>query len=296
MAQLAARWIKWAVFGLISYSASEASAFCRTTTCDAKGHNSIECELDLNGCATRGVPLYWPKRCVPLAVHEAGSAATGLSAQQFRSLLFDAAAQWTAPFCDTGEAPSIQFVDAGVVGCDRVEFNPRGPNANVVVFRDAEWTRGFGTYGMTTVTFRERTGEIVGVDIELNSATGEFTLGDDDVRVDLRSVLTHELGHALGLSHSPYLDATMYETYQYGTTHMRDLDWDDQQAVCTVYTPGRPIPPCDPARSFSERCGGNVVGSCAAAADPPQSHGGWWALGTFALGAWALGRRIARAA
>jgi hypothetical protein len=87
---------------------------------------------------------------------------------------------------------------------------------------------------------------------------------------DFASVVTHEMGHFLGLAHSGDPHATMYASYTPGSTAMRNLTPDDMSAICTVYaadgtravaTSVAPsgkltMDPCDPAprHGFSPYC------------------------------------------
>jgi hypothetical protein len=130
------------------------------------------------------------------------------------------------------------------------------------MFHDSEWPRG-PAHALTTLTIRSDTGEILGVDIELNAAHSTFTIGDEYVDIDLLSVLTHELGHAFGLSHWWDSAATMYGSYNGYHLEMRDLDVDDIAGICTIYPKSGARPTCNTTKNFSERCGGTVVGSCA---------------------------------
>lgn len=60
-------------------------------------------------------------------------------------------------------------------------------------------------------------------------------------QIDLRSVLTHELGHALGLAHSRNRHAVMRAGILPGTAPHHTLHPDDVNAVCALY-PRSPRP------------------------------------------------------
>ena len=182
-----------------------------------------------------------------------------------------------------------------------VGFDRDGSNANVVIFHDNGWPYAGtqNTLGYTTVTFVPSTGEILGADIEVNTAENIITTGDSGVRYDLQSILTHELGHALGLSHSPDLEATMRASYNEGATDMRSLAEDDRQGLCDTYPPEREAA-CDlnPSGGFTSCRSPNVqpgapeLPSCAAARGP-AAPGPLAPLAPLAL-ALLLARRAAR--
>jgi len=53
--------------------------------------------------------------------------------------------------------------------------------------------------------------------------------------IDIQSTLTHELGHAIGLPHTPIVAATMFPFNNAGQTHQRTLSPDDVAAVRALY-------------------------------------------------------------
>lgn len=78
-----------------------------------------------------------------------------------------------------------------------------------------------------TTPVNDSTGKIVDADIQIDPSvlTGKY---------NLQQLLTHELGHALGLDHSAVLSATMYPyVAPNGSTA---LDSDDRIAIATMYS------------------------------------------------------------
>ena len=230
-----------------------ASAFCRTTTCDP---TLGECmPLDAPGCYTGGKPLSWTSRCVGFSVaHDAGP---GVTLDAFETTATAAFATWQAVTCDGGAPLSLGFADNGVVTCDKVEYNDKQPNAHVLLFRRGVWPymSSTSTIALTTVTFDRDTGAIIDADMELNATGNAFTTGDVMVEADLQSIITHEAGHFIGFSHSAIHSATMFFSYDKGTTSLRHLDPDDVAVACLAYPPTR-VATCDPtpANGFSTVC------------------------------------------
>lgn len=253
----------------------DASAFCRSTSC------SGTCDRDFDGCKVTGAPLYWPSLCVGVVLD--AQASEHIPFDVFRSVAQRSLAAWSSLDCPQGEA-TIAFVEQGPLSCHVAEYVPDGPNANVILFQDSKWNyKGVdNTLAKTTVTYDSVSGVILDADIELNHAYNELTVGDEAVVYDLESILTHELGHFIGLDHSFDFDATMNASYDPGTTELRTVEQDDVAGVCTIYPPGRAAL-CDPTPrgGLVEACGSTeeesscAMGGAAVRAQAPQ---GLWGL------------------
>lgn len=114
---------------------------------------------------------------------------------------------------------------------------------NLVTRQDPEFQFPPGVLAVTpTTSFRRQSnfgerlvlpGEIVDSDMILNPAT-PFTTTNAPNQQDLQSVVTHEAGHLLGLSHTGVLDATMFFVIQ-PSLDARSLTDDDRAAVAAAY-------------------------------------------------------------
>jgi hypothetical protein len=273
--------------------AGSASAYCRTTTCEPG-----ECEIDpaCSFCLIGGKKLYWPRGCVSFSVQETGSK-LGIDAETTRQKVSAAFAQWIGVSCGSGR-PSIMVYDLGFVSCDRQEYNQDEGNANIWLYRNDGWPYAGAatTLALTTLTYNVETGEIFDADVEINS-NNELTTSDTDVGADLESIIVHEAGHFLGLSHTCDEQATMYWHYLPGETEMRSLEADDIAGICDIYPPGKDIKSCNPTprHGYSRDCAtGEEKGCCTTAPGSPGPLGPW-ALGFALFGAAALAARRTRA-
>lgn len=245
-----------------------ASAFCRTTTCDAANPDA-KCQYDQNHCSLTGFPLFWGSACLGFGVQKDGSPLRHVSYKAFDGIVRTAFNQWTASPCTGGGHPSFRVWDVGPIECGEPEFNQKSsPNANVWMMRDADWPyQGqFATLALTTVSFSLKTGEIYDADVEINShSVQNLTTTDVNVGSDLQSIVTHEAGHFLGLAHSPEQDATMNANYSSGDLSFRTLSPDDQAAICAAYPTARKVAQCSapatPRNGFSVQCGAETDGS-----------------------------------
>lgn len=242
----------------------EAHAFCRTTTTPVPASYSPR-----SGCFSDGLVLFWKNACVSYSLNEA---ATSKIAYASAAAVIDASfATWATATCPSGAALGLSFTSRSPVEADEVRYNPEGPNQNLIVFREASWPYNDpnNTLGLTTVTFDATTGEIFDADLEIN-ATGKNLTATDPVPAtgyDLQSVVTHEVGHFLGLAHATDNRATMYASYKPGSTALRTLTADDVAGACAIY-------PSADVRIVDETVSKNTTGSIAADAcnDEPR-HG-----------------------
>lgn len=283
----------FAAFAALALSPALASAYCRTAACPG-GVTGARCVPA--GAEDCGTPLGWPSPCVTYSAQEDASAQLSLGdAEQVFEKAF---AAWMNADCGGGTHPRIRVRFAGPVECAEHEYNQDAGNANILVFRDAEWPHpSKSTLALTTVTYNLDNGEIYDADMELNSATVAFSVSDTTITYDLQSVVTHEAGHFLGISHSSLSAATMRPDYIPGSLDLRDLDADDVAAICAAYPPGEAIPAsCDdtPRHGYSGLCGADqpkmteAGDTCAAAPGPaaPGSRSAPWlvlAAGLLAL-------------
>jgi Matrixin len=271
---------------------SSASAFCRSTTC----RDTPACEGD-DAVDPACIPLAWKRPCVGVSMQFAASEQVPWDVAN--AVMTKGFAAWEEPVCDpvTGGKPNIHVQNLGAVECDLVQYNSRAANANIVVFRDQNWPHPSGPHNiaLTTVTYDVRTGEIYDADMEINSAGFGLTVSDGDVQTDLLSVVTHEAGHFLGLTHSNDAAATMWANYTTGDIGPRTLSVDDINAVCTAYPPVDP--PVDkescnpiPRHGFSPACMSKQTEGDCAVQEPIGGPGGswkWMALAGLAALVWA---------
>lgn len=105
---------------------------------------------------------------------------------------------------------------------------------NDVLVHTTEWPSTFtvGAVGQTVLYLRGAF--VVEADIHLNARDYAFVLGDVPGKIDVQSVLTHELGHVLGIGHTDVARATMNAGLVSGIA-ARSLERDDLDAVCALY-------------------------------------------------------------
>ena len=252
-------------------ASGSASAYCRTKACDTdpsygdawdEEPQPTECVRNAQGCFLEGTALFWGTRCLNFGVQRDGSGSSDIDYETARDTIQAGFDTWAAADCGSGESPSFRVVDKGKIACEHIEYNQDAPNANVFLFRDDDWpyrNLGGDALALTTVTFSIETGEIYDADVELNSFQTLFTTSDEPAAIvsDLSSVVTHEIGHFLGLSHSAESTAVMRGIgYTSGSIELRTLTPDDIAGVCDIYPPGKSTSgSCTPRHGFSDECG-----------------------------------------
>lgn len=174
---------------------------------------------------------------------------------------------------------SLSLTDGARTQTRKVGYFDKEANENIVVFRlrgcsdvvptsDAChgkedncgnqydcWQHQEAAIAITTTSYNPDTGRILDSDIEFNTPTFIFSTVESPpcpsgsystscVATDVQNTTTHELGHLLGLSHSPTLGSTMSFRANPGELSKRVLDADTARFVCDAYPRGLPSKTC----------------------------------------------------
>jgi len=127
-----------------------------------------------------------------------------------------------------------------------INFDPCDAKNVVYFVKDKkEWTDTLGlpesSLGFTLRIRSDETGNIFDADIVVADWGADLVASDvvPNDKIDLKTVLVHEMGHVLGMGHSEHPEATMYADQPPGETKKRDLHDDDVDGVCYLYDPAK---------------------------------------------------------
>ena len=210
-----------------------------------------------------GDPLYWPTGQVEYWVNAENG--QDISPERLQFLISAAAGAWS-------KVPDAQlaFSYKGPTTLNAADYTD---DKNIVYFEEqwpAEWDPSFLAL---TFTWSVDGGEIIAFDMAINEDNFDWGVSANQGDNDLMNMLTHEMGHAIGLSHSQVEAATMYYQASNGEEEKRNLTIDDEEGARFLY-------------------GGLLAAAPGCAAAGPRSGGaaGWFAAAAV-LSAGALRRR-----
>ncbi len=171
-----------------------------------------------------GQELRWQGPEVPYSINAKG--ALGMSQAAVETLVAAATRNWTAPL-----QGGLVFNQNGSTDIKQAAHND---SVNVIYFDDA-WNQDPSLLALTYV-WSDPQGEIIGFDLAVNATDHDWATDGRADANDLLNTLSHEIGHALGVDHSPDIElATMYPSSPAGETQKRDLHEDDVAAAKYLY-------------------------------------------------------------
>lgn len=172
----------------------------------------------------------WPNLPVPYEVNAVSSQELG--SEVSINVIQASYASWTDPGCSGYRVQYRGTVSHGWTSGD-------GVNTHQWIYSSNQRPQELGgreTIGVTLSLYRG--GDLVDGDILYNGIDHDWTTQmNRSGQVDAQSIITHEVGHQLGLGHTTVNGATMYPSYA-GGEGPRTLSQDDIEGVCSLYPSG----------------------------------------------------------
>jgi hypothetical protein len=183
-------------------------------------------------------PATWPDASLPVAVGLGTAPPPGIAQADALAVIDVATRAWMTPACTDARFR--------LAGARTLVGDGASDGENDVIVHTTDWPTALEPGALAHTIVYVQAGVIVEADVHVNAHDYAFALGDTAGAWDLRSVLTHELGHVLGIGHSTVPRATMNAGLPVGIA-ARSLEPDDVTAVCTLYPAkvGQTVIDCD---------------------------------------------------
>jgi hypothetical protein len=187
------------------------------------------------------VSLSWDTREIPFGIRTPGSSELDNGALVPRAVQ-DAFVEWTKPDCTDVRFDYRGVVQEGEEGVNQVVFVPSG------------WRFARDAVALTRTVYGTEDGVIRSATIEVNEDIFDFLDASGGCSTvtpayDITAVLTHEVGHLLGLDHTKSFSRTPTDPTmapEVGPCEMdkRTIEADDIAGLCLLYPSGEPPGRC----------------------------------------------------
>ncbi len=180
-----------------------------------------------------GAQIRWSQDAVAIRLAPYSHSKLGLDPENLRAATVMAAEAWRG----YDGVPDV-IVKSG----EPASRGHHGENPTNGIYVLEDWPYEKKQLAITLITYRKASGKLLDVDILINpdARLELFPEGEDagpEDAFDVAAVLTHEMGHVLGLGESDADPmATMWPTITCAELHKRSVEEDDEAGVITAYS------------------------------------------------------------
>jgi hypothetical protein len=183
---------------------------------------------------SNGMSLYWTNPAsIPIVIQSDGS--DDIPDGSHTTAIRSAIAAWNA----AGGSAAQMVENKNPAQQARTDW--QSDSLHLVLFDEDDlsgyFPNGSGIVAITPVWFSGG-GSITDADVLFNGRAFQFTTAGAPGRYDVQDVATHELGHLLGLDHSPWAGATMYPFVDPTILLHRSLSQDEVHGLRACYPAG----------------------------------------------------------
>lgn len=164
----------------------------------------------------------WPAATSVVNVYMNASNSYGVSESSLQTIATNSAAQWNG-------VANITLNIGTTAGIDQDGLNEIYFTSDSTVFNSSN----SAVAAVTLVSFQESDGKILEADVKINESNLIDTTQTSTMYIG--NILTHELGHLLGLDHSQAIGSTMFWLLSLG---QNEVSPDDKAGLYTVYPTG----------------------------------------------------------
>ena len=172
----------------------------------------------IHSLTSKGLNVYWSgeNRKVDIFVNSENS--QGVLESFIQSIANDSINEWN---------------NYSSISLRKLSSNSKGQEGvNELYFsNDSNFFNGSGVVGLTQITFNNETGVVAEADILINE-NFNFILDNPFSQNYLGNIITHEVGHLLGLGHGQVLGSTMFYILSRGQYKISD---DDKSGIYSIY-------------------------------------------------------------
>lgn len=127
-------------------------------------------------------------------------------------------------------------------GADIDSVDPAPNSTHIVAFDEVNssgyFPPGSGIVAITPISFNTVNGTILDADILFNGSQFNFSTDGSPGTFDVQDVLTHEIGHFIGLDHSPQVSGSMWPFVSTTQWLHRSLTADEEAGAVAIATAG----------------------------------------------------------